>query len=142
MHRADYVIKRIFFALATILVAITLNFLLFRALPGNAVSAFVMFHLIVLPALRHLAGGHATLPAHLPLPLAVDLACTSGRIDYRRGRLERNPAGELMVRPLAQQGAGMLRTIAEADVLIAAGPRARYQARELIQVVQLAALPR
>jgi ABC-type dipeptide/oligopeptide/nickel transport system permease component len=38
VHRADYVIKRVVFALITILVAITLNFILFRALPGNAVS--------------------------------------------------------------------------------------------------------
>jgi ABC-type dipeptide/oligopeptide/nickel transport system permease component len=38
VNRADYIIKRIFFALMTILVAITLNFLLFRALPGNAVA--------------------------------------------------------------------------------------------------------
>ena len=111
-------------------------------LPGNAVSAFVMFHLVVLPVLRHLAGGRAMVPPHLPLPLAVDLACNSGRIDYRRGRLERNSAGDLIVRPLAKQGAGMLRTVAEADVLIAAGPRARYQAEELIPVVPLATLPR
>jgi ABC-type dipeptide/oligopeptide/nickel transport system permease component len=33
-----YVVKRVLFALATILVAITANFVLFRALPGDAVS--------------------------------------------------------------------------------------------------------
>ncbi len=38
MRRADYVIKRAFFALVTIFVAITLNFFLFRVLPGNAVT--------------------------------------------------------------------------------------------------------
>lgn len=38
MHGADYVIKRTLFAIATIFVAITLNFILFRALPGDAVS--------------------------------------------------------------------------------------------------------
>ena len=38
MHRADYVIKRGFFALVTVFVAITTNFFLFRVLPGNAVS--------------------------------------------------------------------------------------------------------
>lgn len=38
MRGADYVIKRTFFAIATIFVAITLNFVLFRALPGDAVS--------------------------------------------------------------------------------------------------------
>lgn len=38
MHRADYVIKRLAFALMTVFVAITINFLLFRALPGDAVA--------------------------------------------------------------------------------------------------------
>ena len=38
MHRADYVIKRVAFALMTVFVAITINFVLFRALPGSAVA--------------------------------------------------------------------------------------------------------
>jgi peptide/nickel transport system permease protein len=36
---ADYVIKRALFALVTIFVAVTLNFIIFRAAPGDAVSA-------------------------------------------------------------------------------------------------------
>src|SRR5919204_3915915 len=39
MNRADYVAKRLFFAIVTVFVAITLNFILFRALSGDAVSA-------------------------------------------------------------------------------------------------------
>jgi ABC-type dipeptide/oligopeptide/nickel transport system permease component len=35
----DYVLKRVFFAVVTVLVAITLNFVLFRTLSGDAVSA-------------------------------------------------------------------------------------------------------
>jgi ABC-type dipeptide/oligopeptide/nickel transport system permease component len=38
LHRVDYVVKRFAFALMTVLVAITINFLLFRALPGSAVA--------------------------------------------------------------------------------------------------------
>jgi ABC-type dipeptide/oligopeptide/nickel transport system permease component len=38
VHRADYVIKRGFFALVTVFVAITINFFLFRVLPGSAVT--------------------------------------------------------------------------------------------------------
>ncbi len=38
MRGADYVIKRAFFALVTIFVAITINFFLFRVLPGSAVT--------------------------------------------------------------------------------------------------------
>jgi ABC-type dipeptide/oligopeptide/nickel transport system permease component len=36
---SDYIVKRILFAFVTIFVAITLNFVLFRAVPGDAVSA-------------------------------------------------------------------------------------------------------
>ena len=38
MAGADYVIKRTLFAVVTIFVAITLNFIIFRAAPGDAVS--------------------------------------------------------------------------------------------------------
>ena len=38
MYRADFVIKRGFFAVVTVFVAITINFFLFRVLPGNAVT--------------------------------------------------------------------------------------------------------
>ena len=37
MRRTDYVIKRALFAIATVFVAITINFFLFRVLPGDAV---------------------------------------------------------------------------------------------------------
>jgi ABC-type dipeptide/oligopeptide/nickel transport system permease component len=39
MGSSDYIVKRILFAFVTIFVAITLNFVLFRAVPGDAVSA-------------------------------------------------------------------------------------------------------
>src|SRR5947208_6857990 len=38
MRGADYILKRTAFAVITVFVAITLNFVLFRALPGNAVT--------------------------------------------------------------------------------------------------------
>src|ERR1700710_885052 len=39
MRSFDYVVKRIAFAFATIFVAITLNFVIFRAAPGDATTA-------------------------------------------------------------------------------------------------------
>jgi ABC-type dipeptide/oligopeptide/nickel transport system permease component len=39
MGRTEYVLKRVAFSLATVFVAITLNFFLFRVLPGNAVRS-------------------------------------------------------------------------------------------------------
>jgi ABC-type dipeptide/oligopeptide/nickel transport system permease component len=49
---ADYILKRIFFALVTIFVAITLNFVLFRALPGDAVANLSRVPRAT-PALKH-----------------------------------------------------------------------------------------
>ena len=37
MRRSDYLIKRALFAIVTVFVAITINFFLFRVLPGSAV---------------------------------------------------------------------------------------------------------
>lgn len=39
MRNADYVVKRVLFAFGTVFVAVTLNFVLFRAISGDAVSA-------------------------------------------------------------------------------------------------------
>ena len=38
MQRSDYILKRTVFAVMTVFVAVTLNFVLFRALPGDAVT--------------------------------------------------------------------------------------------------------
>ncbi len=39
MTGADYVVKRVGFAIVTVVLAVTLNFVLFRAIPGDAVQA-------------------------------------------------------------------------------------------------------
>ncbi len=52
MRGADYVIKRALFAVATVFVAITINFFLFRVLPGNAVANLSRVPHAT-PALRH-----------------------------------------------------------------------------------------
>ena len=44
MSGADYLIKRTVFAIVTVFVALTLNFVLFRALPGNAVTGLRCGH--------------------------------------------------------------------------------------------------
>ena len=44
MRGTDYIIKRTAFAIVTVFVAITLNFVLFRLLPGNAVSGLRCQH--------------------------------------------------------------------------------------------------
>lgn len=114
--------------------------LVLLGLPGNAVAAFVMFHLLARPLLLHLAGGTARLPWHLPLPLAADVQVRGGRIDYRRARFVRAADGRLSVEPLRDQGSAMLRTVSDADALVALGPRERYRAGDDVATVPLALL--
>lgn len=109
-------------------------------LPGNAVAAFVMFHLVARPVLLHLAGGIATVPPSLPVPLAGPVHVRGGRIDYRRACFVRDSRGALAVAPLKDQGSAMLRTIVEADALIAVGPQTDYAAGEPVEAIPLAAL--
>ncbi len=109
-------------------------------LPGNAVAAFVMFHLVARPVLLHLAGGVAAAPPSLPVPLASAVHVRGGRIDYRRACFVRDAGAALAVAPLKDQGSAMLRTIIEADALIAVGPRTDYAAGEPVETIPLAAL--
>ncbi len=109
-------------------------------LPGNAVAAYVVFHLLVRPLLLHLAGGQPRLPLHVPLPLAGEVRLRGGRIEYRRARFVRDPSGRLQVQPLREQGSAMLRTVTEADALVALGPREAYADGDLVETVPLALL--
>ncbi len=109
-------------------------------LPGNAVAAYVVFHLLVRPLLIRLAGARAAVPLHVPLPLAGAARVRPGRIDYRRATLIRDHAGELRVAPLREQGSAMLRTVTDADALVALGPQDAYADGELVPTVPLALL--
>ena len=107
-------------------------------LPGNAVAAYITFHLLVRPLLLRLSGGDATVPFHLPLPLAGPIRLRGGRIDYRRARLVRDGAGRLRAALLREQGSAMLRTVTDADALVALGPQPSYADGDLVETVPLA----
>jgi len=107
-------------------------------LPGNAVAAYISFHLLVRPLLLRLAGADATVPLHLPLPLAGGACLRGGRIDYRRARLVRDDSGSLRAALLRDQGSAMLRTVTEADALVALGPQPTYADGDLVETVPLA----
>lgn len=111
--------------------------LLLLGLPGNAVAAYVMFRLLAAPLLTQMAGGEARLPPAVPLPLALPLRHKGGRIDYQRARYVGGPNGALAVEPLPQQGSAMLRTLSEADCLLAIGPQPEYAPGDLVPTLPL-----
>lgn len=88
------------------------------ALPGNPVAALVTFYAFAREALLALAG--AT-PAPLP---TLRVPCTSairkrpGRTEFQRGIVERGADGAWQVRLTGAQGAGILRSLSEANALV------------------------
>lgn len=108
-------------------------------LPGNPVAAYVMHQLVIAPLLARLAGAQADPPLTLQVPLAVDARTSGGRTDWHRGRWVPR-LGTLAVEPLPQQGSAMLRTLSDADALVAIGPAAELRAGDPVDVIPLAAL--
>jgi molybdopterin molybdotransferase len=114
--------------------------LLVLGLPGNPVAAFVLLHLLARPLLTWLGGGAARVPAPIALPIRADLRNRPGRIDMRRGRLVPDADGQSSVELLPEQGSAMIRTVCEADVLVAVGPADAYRAGERLPCYLLDAL--
>ena len=106
-------------------------------LPGNAVAAFVMFQLVARPVLLYLAGAPLAGTRHVPLPLAHELRVRGGRIDYLRARRVDDPELGVALAPLAQQSSAALRSVAEADALVAIGPQSSYRRGDRVAAVLL-----
>lgn len=91
------------------------------ALPGNPVAALVTFYAFAREALLVLAGAR-------PEPLVTLTArCTTairkrpGRTEFQRGIAERQADGSWQVRLTGAQGAGILRSLSEANCLVVLG---------------------
>jgi molybdopterin molybdotransferase len=88
------------------------------ALPGNPVAALVTFYVFVREALLQLAGA-----SPLPIPM-LQARCTSairkrpGRTEYQRAIVEAAATGGWQVRLTGTQGAGVLRSMSEANALL------------------------
>jgi molybdopterin molybdotransferase len=91
------------------------------ALPGNPVAALVTFYAFAREALLQLAGA-----APSPLPV-LQARCTSairkrpGRTEFQRGFVSPAPDGGWQVAVNASQGAGILRSMSEANALVVLG---------------------
>jgi molybdopterin molybdotransferase len=88
------------------------------ALPGNPVAALVTFYAFAREALLVLAGAEP-----MPLPM-LQARCTSairkrpGRTEFQRGIVEPTPDAGWQVRLTGAQGAGILRSMSEANCLV------------------------
>ncbi|MBT9486433.1 MAG: molybdopterin molybdotransferase MoeA [Rubrivivax sp.] len=88
------------------------------ALPGNPVAALVTFYAFAREALQVLGGAR---PEPMPVLQARSVAAIRkrpGRTEYQRGIVERAPDGLWQVRITGSQGAGILRSLSEANALV------------------------
>ncbi len=91
------------------------------ALPGNPVAALVTFYALAQPALRLMAGAA---PQPQPVLRARSVAAIRkrpGRTEYQRGRVTQGEDGQWHVALTGAQGAGILRSMSQANALVVLG---------------------
>jgi molybdopterin molybdotransferase len=91
---------------------------LFFGLPGNPVAVMVTFYQFVRAALLQLNGASQTEP---PLMQAISeeaIRKRSGRTEFQRAILGRNAEGKPTVKITGSQGAGILRSMSEANCFV------------------------
>lgn len=94
------------------------------ALPGNPVSAFVGFELLVRPALAALEGRPNTRPALIRATLQGNIAATRDRRTYVPARAWVGDDGGWQVEPVAWHGSGDVFGLAGANAMIMRPPGA------------------
>jgi len=110
------------------------------ALPGNPVSSFATFLMLVRPGLAMLQGAREA-DRSWRARLAEPIRKKHDRTEFLRARLQICGDGSLEVAALDRQGSGMLRGVAEADCLIVVPEAARELARgDVVDVVYLPGL--
>ncbi|MEO5574541.1 MAG: gephyrin-like molybdotransferase Glp [Gammaproteobacteria bacterium] len=90
----------------------------FFGLPGNPVSVMTTFYQLVQPALRHLMGLSTTTGMLFKVPCASRLKKSPGRMEFQRGILQRDGAGQLVVLSTGEQGSGILSSMSAANCFI------------------------
>ncbi len=88
-------------------------------LPGQVVSAMVVFKIVVLPFLDKLKGKSRSADLPISAKLSRNVASTQGRQDFVRVRLK-NQDGELVAEPVLGKS-GLIKTMVGADGLLEIG---------------------
>lgn len=117
----------------------------FFGLPGNPVSSFVTFHLLMRPWLLKTMGYDDSRAVDLSQSSLGSVAAkatfdwhNSGkRLDFLRGQASINSAGEVTVARYQNQSSGVLSSIAQCNVLIPVQPGQQWQAGDTCQIIAL-----
>jgi molybdopterin molybdotransferase len=91
---------------------------LFFGLPGNPVAVMVTFYQFVRSALLQLNGASQTEPAMTQAIAEAPIRKKPGRTEFQRAILGRNSDGKPTVKLTGSQGAGILRSMSEANCFV------------------------
>ncbi|MBU3578561.1 molybdopterin molybdotransferase MoeA [Polynucleobacter sp. 73C-SIWE] len=91
---------------------------LFFGLPGNPVAVMVTFYQFVRSALLQLNGANQTEPPIIQAISEAPIRKKPGRTEFQRAILGRNTDGRPTVRLTGSQGAGILRSMSEANCFV------------------------
>jgi molybdopterin molybdotransferase len=94
---------------------------LFFGLPGNPVAVMVTFYQFVRAALLQLNGASQTEPPLMQAISEEPIRKRSGRTEFQRAILGRNTEGKPTVKITGSQGAGILRSMSEANCFVILG---------------------
>ena len=94
---------------------------LFFGLPGNPVAVMVTFYQFVRAALLQLNGANQTEPPLLQAISEAPIRKRPGRTEFQRAILGRNEDGRPTVKLTGSQGAGILRSMSEANCFVILG---------------------
>jgi molybdopterin molybdotransferase len=88
------------------------------ALPGNPVAALVTFYALAREGLLRLAGASPEPLPTLQVRTPTAIRKRPGRTEYLRGTVVRGPGGEWQIELFANQGAGVLSSMSQANALV------------------------
>jgi molybdopterin molybdotransferase len=105
------------------------------ALPGNPVAALVTYYAFAREALLAMAGARGEQLVTLKVPTATAIRKRPGRTEFQRGIVSRSADGAWQVQSTGAQGAGILRSLSEANALVVlAHEQGSVAAGEMVEV--------
>ena len=111
----------------------------FFGLPGNPVSAFVTFALVVRPTLLALQGATRASPHSFPVRSGFSRDKGGPRQEYLRAVLEHAPEG-LVATPLKNQSSGIALSLSRSDGLLIVPPSVGVTQGEILQFIPFSEL--
>lgn len=111
----------------------------FFGLPGNPVSSFVTFCLLVRPYLLSMLGDNGAVPSAWPVSADFDWPKSGSRQEYARARLS-GEGGRLSASLYPHQGSGVLSSVAWCDALVVIPPGTTVSRGDTVSAIPMSAL--